>query len=194
MRKVEGEWKRSFWPLAVMCAPEEDLTIYKKAFTVLKEVLAEYSLPEPQQMHTDWHQASKAATLEVFPKARLRRSLQHMRRNLAGKGERPPIPRPKDAARRTTRKPRATPFPHLRGRSIWAFLHIHSQLIWAPTLSMFHCCMDAVLKRAKSASGWANETWAGYLEKTYLRKHAVNEGTYGIQQAAGRFHHLYYFH
>ena len=142
MRRRKGETVRSFWPLCVCCAPSEDESSFERSFSALKAELAAQNIVEPSQIHMDWTAAGKAAATKVFPKARLRRSLQHLRRNLRRndtKGKRPPVaknPKKQTQSGKSrggsagSLKPRKQKLaPHLQTRSIWAFLNQHTALI-----------------------------------------------------------------
>ena len=135
LRRRKGETVRSFWPLCLCCAPSEDESSFERTFSALKAELAAQNIVEPYQIHMDWTPAGKAAATKVFPKARPRRSLQHLRRNLRrndSKGKRPPVARkPKKPAQAgksrggsgsagSLKPPKQKLAPHLQTRSIWA--------------------------------------------------------------------------
>ena len=63
--------------------------------------------------------------------------------------------------------------PHMEGGKLWAFLGLHSRLIFAPSESFFHVCMEAVLNRARAQ--WNEPSWCSYFEKWYMSSKKVDE-------------------
>lgn len=197
MRRRKGETVRSFWPLCLCCAPSEDESSFERTFSALKAELAAQNIVEPCQIHMDWTPAGKAAATKVFPKARPRRSLQHLRRNLRrndSKGKRPPVARkPKKPAQAgksrggsgsagSLKPPKKKLAPHLQTRSIWAFLNHHTALICVPTHPMLHVLLEAVLKRIEMK--WNEPTWVKYFQEVYAPMKPVSKEIYKVEEAS----------
>ena len=143
-RCLEGRWRRTFWPLLVMCAPLEDGWNYMRIFTIIKNELERRGMPLPKQVNLDHFDGSAKAAQQVLPKVRVVRDLEHMRRNIQsnhskgkhfGRRARRKRAAKAKAKQRPQQRPeaageRAGP-PHLQNRPIWAVcLGVEANFQW----------------------------------------------------------------
>jgi len=203
-RKLQGRWRKSCWPLAIFCRRSEDGGIYVKAFRACREALEAWGLNcVPKQMHLDWFSGSKTACLARWPHIKVRRGIEHLRRNLrsnhsAGQSRarnqqdaaepaakaRAAQPVAKARAAQSAAKARAArvreapPKPHLKsGRSIYAVLNVVAEIMFAPTRSYVHIALEAFVKTMREV--WMEAEFADYFVQTYCVRSAVDAGKYG---------------
>ena len=121
------------------------------------------NIAEPQQINLDWFSGSRSAAEKAWGRRiKYKRGNEHLRRNLKSnqsqalksqKRRSKATAKAKAKARRRyqQRMPQGDEDkrpPHMEGGKLWAFLGLHSRLIFAPSESFFHVCMEAVLKSA----------------------------------------------
>ena len=176
-RKLQGRWRKSCWPLAVFCRRNEDGEIYSKAFRACREALQAWGLPcAPKQMHLDWFPGSKSACLAHWPGTKIKRGIEHLRRNLRtnhnsgpsrAKAQQDAAARPKQAAKAkakacAARAREALPKPHLKsGRSIYAVLNVVAEIMFAPTRSYAHIVLEAFVRTMTEV--WMEVEFAKYF-------------------------------
>ena len=134
-RRLAGRWRRSAWPLAVICAPAEKKEGYNLLLdTVAKEFEAR-KLPQPKRWLTDWFPGIESNIKANFPEASWHGGVEHMRRALC---------RNQKAGEREQdgKKP-----PHLVKRSIYPILAYISATQSLPTRAQFHVFWSVMLDR-----------------------------------------------
>ena len=152
--------------------------MYESAFEVTRRALEECGLPSPMQVHLDWFLGSKTAAKKHFPGIRIKRGVEHMRRNLRhnqSAGSRSMGHNSSSSRQRPVSKK-----PHLASRSIYAVLNVVSELMWCPTACMLHVCLDAFLCRVRDI--WQEVRWHDYFVSTYCLKKKVDESIYGTTE------------
>ena len=188
-RKLRGEWRKSCWPVAIFASKTEDGEIYQKAFQATKSALTGLGLEKAiRQVHLDWFPGSKTAAKAVFAHCRIKRGMEHLRRNLRKnqasanrKKKRPGAKaaaakaKAKAGAKRRVARPEAEP-PHIK-RSIYAVLNVLAELMWSPTATYLDVCLELFLSRV--ANVWEEPRFCEYFIQTYCQKHAVEQSVYG---------------
>ena len=189
-RRLQGSWRRTTWPAAVLCAPSECGDIYKIGFEAVQAEMQAQNLPAPSQMHLDWCPFSKSAAKQVWGSRsiRFRRGLEHFRRNVLKNqraGQRKPKKRPakakaqsKAAPKRRHRAAETTPPPYMTSRSPWAFLNLLARLTFAPSQSFLHLALEACLDRIRCV--WQEPRFAGYIEAEYTELIPVDSNVFGV--------------
>jgi len=133
----------------------------------------------PEQVNLDWFSGSRSAAERAWGhRVNFKRGNEHLRRNLKtnqsaatkttkrkakakAKGKARPRRRQSMPKQDEDKQP-----PHMEGGKLWAFLGLQSRLIFAPSESFFHVCMEAVLNRARIQ--WNEPSWCSYFEKWYM--------------------------
>ena len=148
------------------------------------------NIAAPQQVNLDWFSGSKSAAEKAWGnRIKFKRGNEHLRRNLKtnqsaavrtqkkkAKAKGKAKARPRCQQRMPQQDEDKRP-PHMEGGKLWAFLGLHSRLIFAPSESFFHVCMEAVLNRARAQ--WNEPSWCSYFEKWYMSSKKVDEQVFG---------------
>ena len=185
-RKLKQRWRRSTWPLALICGPREKGDLYQRGFETLRDALVRKNIVAPEQVNLDWFSGSRSAAERAWGhRVNFKRGNEHLRRNLKtnqsaatkttkrkakakAKGKARPRRRQSMPKQDEDKRP-----PHMESGKLWAFLGLQSRLIFAPSESFFHVCMEAVLNRARIQ--WNEASWCSYFEKWYMSNKTVDE-------------------
>lgn len=186
-RKLQQRWRRSTWPLCLICGPRERKELYQNGFVALRDEMVRRNIVQPSQINIDWFSGSKSAAEQAWGQRAFffKRGNEHLRRNpktnqsagarsvqrrakakakaKARPGRRPSMPQEDDGKRA----------PHMAGGRLWAFLGLHARLIFAPSESFFHVCMEAVLNRVRTQ--WNEPAWCTYFETWYMSQKDVDD-------------------
>ena len=160
-RKLGGRWRRSVFPLAYLCHPREDKTIYKNAFRGLSNELRTRNLPGITRLHSDWKPEIPSAFAEGAPRGYLVQGMEHMVRNL----------RKRKNANKLEGK-----------RDIGYIISLLYVLSYLPFHMMLDLALSTFLDRCRFVYNVG--AWVDYFEEQYV---AVKDGVYHANWHVGAF-------
>ena len=183
MRRLAGQWRRSCWPLVIVCGKSECRAQYDRAFEALKHELLRRKIRFPDQINTDYFSGSREACAAIFAGTKQVTDVWHQRKNLIENNRRGHVSKrlrqehlsanPKAKAKAKAKaKPKARPRkakqdpPHLTQRSIGAWLVLLSEFIFLPSRAFFHTVLTAVFNRVQHV--WQEPRWLSYYQKQYV--------------------------
>ena len=179
----------------------EDGAIYGKAFDVTKAALSKWQLPEVIQVHLDWFPGSRSSAKAHFPHVRVKRGMEHLRRNLLHNQG------PKKKKKNKTRSPKAKAVSQRRARgfdrpepdrvapklnrNIYSVLNVLSELMWAPTAAYVEVCLELFLRRVADVLDENPDfatTSVGFIGKRKMsRKLSTGKSKFGCQNGGREF-------
>ena len=189
MRKLAGLWRRSTWPLVVLCGKRENRDQYERGFAALKAELLRRNIRFPDQINLDYFAGSREAVSAIFPRVRQVPDMWHQRQNLIrndrkghaakhlrqeglsqspkakAKARAKPKAKAKAGAQARPKKQKQDA-PHLSRRNIGAWLVLLTEFLFLPTRAFFHTILNAVLQRVQYV--WQETRWLAYYQKQYV--------------------------
>ena len=167
MRRLAGQWRRSCWPLVIVCGKSECRAQYDRAFEALRHELLRRKIRFPDQVNTDYFSGSREACAAIFAGTKQVTDVWHQRKNLIennrpkAKAEAKAKAKPKARPRKAKQDP-----PHLTQRSIGAWLVLLSEFIFLPSRAFFHTVLTAVFNRVQHV--WQEPRWLSCYQKQYV--------------------------
>ena len=161
-RKLRGRWRKSAWPVCVVCHPREDRGVYLAAFQQVQAELDRRQLGTVQQVGLDHFPGLEAKFKEVNPRGHVVLGLGHMLKNL----------------RKNQGAGRRHGTPALAGALTinYAIAYIYESVCMATDV-MFHLLWFTTLARLRRVHGCGR--WVAYFERWYLRRRQRDPATWG---------------